>query len=315
MMERKRLRHSILQQIEGSVAEQSCYVNGLQTHFLTAGSGPPLLLLHGSMDSGALSWYSMLPELASHFRLFVPDCPGYGESEKPSEIYTVTFYMEWLDAFLQKMHLPSVPIIGTSQGGALALNFALHSPQSVSRMMLINPAGLIRQCSSGVLQLVVRSLLRRLFPSRLIERWLEDYLLHDRSCVDELFAKVKSYEEQIAALAEVQSLGALTRSYHITRALADEQLQKITQPTLFLCGEHDPIFPPSVLRKIVPALPHAQLQVIPDTGHALHLEKPRKLTDAILPFLDAAAETGRSTEQRLLSPAQQQQASAALNFA
>ncbi len=314
-MDRKQLRHSIIQQIEGPIEEHVWTIDGLQTHLLTMGSGPPLLLLHGSMDCGALSWYPLLSELASRFRLFVPDCPGYGESEKPRGPYTIEFYMNWLDGFLNKAALQSVPVMGTSQGGALALNLALHSPESVSRMLLVNPAGLLKQYSSGVLRLVMRSLLRRLFPSPIFERWLEEYLVYDPSCMNELYASVKSYEEEIAALTEVQSLGSLTRSYYITRALATEQLQQITQPTLLLCGEYDFVFPPKGLRQIIPALPHAQLQVIPDSGHALHLEKPRTLANAVLSFLDATASTEQGASQHLSSPTQRHPTNAALNFA
>jgi pimeloyl-ACP methyl ester carboxylesterase len=95
-MDRVVLRRSIIEQIgnkpvggeeaSGAVAEHKINVNGLETSFLTAGEGPPLVLLHGSIDCGALSWYPLLPLLARNFYLIVPDCPGYGESAKPSSL-------------------------------------------------------------------------------------------------------------------------------------------------------------------------------------------------------------------------------------
>ncbi|MCB0062638.1 MAG: alpha/beta hydrolase [Caldilineaceae bacterium] len=284
-MEREVLRRSILERLGSKVDEHQIEVNGLATHFLTAGKGTPLLLIHGSVDCGALSWYPILPTLARNFHVIVPDCPGYGESAKPHVTYDVPFYVQWLEAFLEAVGVTTAPLVGTSQGGAIALNFALHQPKQISRMVLINPAGLIHQYSVSVLRLVLRSLLQRFAPCRLFERWLEDYMLYDRSCLDDVFALVKRYEQRISALPEVQSLGALTRSLRITRALPVGQVQKIIQPTLLVCGEHDYIFPPNILKAIVPQFPNAQLQVVPQAGHALQIEKPSKLIEIALPFL------------------------------
>jgi pimeloyl-ACP methyl ester carboxylesterase len=246
-MDRVVLRRSIIEQIgskqvggeeaRGAVAEHKINVNGLETSFLTAGEGPPLVLLHGSIDCGALSWYSLLPHLARNFYLIVPDCPGYGESAKPRAVYDAAFYIGWLNAFLETLTVGAVPLVGASQGGAIALNFALHYPQRVSHMALINPAGLIKQHAASVLRLVLRSFLHRLIPCTFFERWLEDYILHDRTCVDKRFVQVKRYEQIIAALPEVKKLGPLGRSLRITRALSVEQIRSIGHPMLLLCGE------------------------------------------------------------------------------
>lgn len=289
-MEREMLRRSIIEQIGRTVKEHQINVNGLTTNFLTAGAGKPLLLLHGSIDCGGLSWYPILPTLARNFRVIVPDCPGYGESAKPRAAYDVPFYVQWLDSFLEHIDVEAAPIIGTSQGGAIALNAALHQPKRVSRMVLVNPAGLIRQYSISVLRLVAHSLLQRFAPCGLFERWLEDYLLYDRSCLDELFAQVKRYEQRISALPEVQKLGAYTRSLRITRALPAQQIKTIKQPTLLVCGENDYLFPPKGLQSIVSHFPNAKMEVVPETGHALHIEKPASLLHFALPFLAVKSE-------------------------
>jgi pimeloyl-ACP methyl ester carboxylesterase len=68
-------------------------VKGLRIHYLTAGTGTPVLLLHGGgTDSASLSWRLTIEPLADYFRVFAPDWPGYGESDKPAIQYTTDYY-------------------------------------------------------------------------------------------------------------------------------------------------------------------------------------------------------------------------------
>ncbi|MEZ4732771.1 MAG: alpha/beta hydrolase [Caldilineaceae bacterium] len=284
-MEKSTIRQQFIEQIGVPVDEHNVTVAGLETSYVTAGRGKPLLLLHGSLECGALSWYPILPALARNFRVIAPDCPGYGESAKPATTYDATFYTTWLHGFLHTLQLPRLPLIGSSQGGAIALHYALRYPPQVTQLVLVNSAGLVSQWSASVFGFLLRSGLLKLLPLRLLERWLEDYLLVNRAHLDERFALLKKYEKAVSATPEVQQCGHWGRSMRITRALAAADLRRIVQPTLLLWGEQDSLFPPKVAWVAAQAIPRAHFQLIPDAGHAPQLESPQRFLRGLHTFL------------------------------
>lgn len=146
-MERSAIRQRFIKQIGVPVDERSVTVNGLETRYITAGQGKPLLLLHGSLECGALSWYPVLPALARTFRVIAPDCPGYGESAKPATTYDAAFYTTWLHGFLHTLNVPQLPLIGSSQGGAIALHYAIRHPFRVKQLVQHEQA--LRQQDQG----------------------------------------------------------------------------------------------------------------------------------------------------------------------
>lgn len=284
-MERSAIRQRFIKQIGVPVDEHSVTVNGLETRYITVGQGKPLLLLHGSLERGALSWYPVLPALARTFRVIAPDCPGYGESAKPATTYDAAFYTTWLHGFLHTLNLPQLPLIGSSQGGAIALHYAIRHPFRVKQLVLVNSAGLVKQCSASVFGFLLRSGLLRLLPLQMLERWLEDYLLANGTHLDERFALLKRYEKAVSATPEAQRCGHWGRSIRITRALAAAELRRIVQPTLLLWGEQDYLFPPRVAWVAAQAIPRAHFQLIPEAGHAPQLESPQRFLRGLRRFL------------------------------
>ncbi len=117
---------------------------GSRVHYLTAGSGPPLVLLHGGGEC-ALAWRWVLPELARRFRVIAPDFPGSGASDRPPAGYSAAMLGEFVGGFLDALKIPRAAVAGHSLGGLAAMQFALRDPARVSALALVASAGLGRE--------------------------------------------------------------------------------------------------------------------------------------------------------------------------
>src|SRR5687767_14935498 len=121
-------------------AAQFLDVRGVRTHVREAGSGPPLLLLHGA--GGAGPWRPYQDMLATEFRVIVPDHPGWGLSDRPDWVESMDdLVYHYLD-FLETIGIERANVVGQSLGGWLAAELAVAHPEIVERMVLIDPAGL-----------------------------------------------------------------------------------------------------------------------------------------------------------------------------
>lgn len=114
---------------------------GARIRYTEAGQGPPLLLVHDYLGS-RLAWEDVLPSLAEHFRVIVPDLPGFGESEKPPPSryrYDFGAFAESVVDLLAAIGVGRVSVCGHSMGGAIALMLAATHPHLVDRLVLVNP--------------------------------------------------------------------------------------------------------------------------------------------------------------------------------
>src|SRR5919206_3948816 len=109
------------------VEEQNIDVGGLPVRYLTAGEGPPLVLLH-ALGESAHDWQWVLPGLANTHRVYAPDLPGFGESAKPLDDYSPAFFARFVAAFLDALEIERTVVAGNSLGGIIALRLALSEP-------------------------------------------------------------------------------------------------------------------------------------------------------------------------------------------
>src|SRR5690349_20883321 len=156
-------------------------VYGQKIHFLEAGSGAPVILLHGLADDASI-WSETIPALAASFRVLSIDQLGFGESDKPPIRYRVQTLVEFLDGFYKAVGLERATLVGNSLGGWVAAAFALAHPGKVDRLVLVDAAGL----ASGLT--ISREALDPLNISTMAGmRKALDLILYDKSMVtDEL---------------------------------------------------------------------------------------------------------------------------------
>ena len=119
-------------------------VAGIGTHYVTAGEGPPVVLIHG-LGSSAATWQRTIPSLADRHTVYALDMPGHGDSEKPEVQYSLEAGVAYLAAFLDALNIPRTALVGNSMGGLLSLGMALEHPERITRLALVDAAGLGRE--------------------------------------------------------------------------------------------------------------------------------------------------------------------------
>jgi len=115
-------------------------VDGLAIHYVVAGRGPAVVLLHG-LGGFAQSWRHTIDALATRATVFALDLPGCGRSAKPRTAYRLGYFARALHAFLDALGVGQASLVGHSLGGAVAVTYALTHPTRVERLALV--AGLV----------------------------------------------------------------------------------------------------------------------------------------------------------------------------
>jgi pimeloyl-ACP methyl ester carboxylesterase len=224
-------------------------VNGSQAHYLKAGSGPPVVLIHGGA-SDSRDWMGTLAALSHRYSLYAPDLIGFGLSDRNKDGYYLSDFTEFILGFMETLGLEHPVLVGHSFGGRLCLDIALRYPEKVSRLVLVDASGLGKISRLGNVILtgfwVVRKLLRLPQP----------------------FPKF------------------LAREGEDTQWLCVNELPKLRTPTLIIWKRYDPYLPLSIARRAEELIPRAHLAILPGYGHAPHGQNKEAFNSLLLDFLD-----------------------------
>ena len=125
------------------VEERRIVVDGLSTHYTTAGEGPPMVLLHSAGDN-TLDWQWVMPNLAATHQVYAPDLPGSPDSARLAADYSPAFFEWFVAAFVDALSIGRATFVGNSLGGFIALRLALCEPARVRALVLVDSAGLGR---------------------------------------------------------------------------------------------------------------------------------------------------------------------------
>lgn len=275
------------------IEQQNIDVDGLPAHYLTAGEGPPLVLLH-ALGESALDWRWVLPALARTHRVYALDLPGFGYSAKPSTEYSPAFFASFVGAYLNALGLERTALVGNSLGGLAALRLALSEPARVSALGLVASAGLGRE--------VTYALRLPTLPGygEVAVAWGKTPLGaagRAWSRVPLLFARSeRAPTEWITEQTRIAQLpGFMEATMATLRAQVDlggqrevlvDQLPHLQMPTLVIWGERDRVFPYFQGQRAVSCLRQGFLELIPDCGHLVHIERPERCAAVLGEFLD-----------------------------
>ena len=270
-------------------------VDGLRVHSLTAGgAGSPVVLLHGGgIDSASFTYGHLIGRLADGHRMFAPDWPGYGHSDKPDLDYATGFYVDFLGRLMDALDLVRASLVGTSMGGGAALGFALRSPQRVEKLVLVDSYGLGSEVPWGRLgslmaraPLIDKLALRLLRRSRTLVRWSLYGLVHDRRTVTE------GMVEETARLLENPKAGSAWGSFKKSevgwgglRTDFSDRLSNLTMPTLLVHGADDRAVSLAWARRAQERIPDCELRVFSECGHLPPREHPEAFARVVERFL------------------------------
>lgn len=269
-----------------------------RTYVLSRGeSDCPTVLIHGGL-SHAGEWVPLAGRMPGH--VVIPDRPGCGLSY-PIDYRRLSFResaASWLLELLDAIGADEVDLVGNSMGGFFSIALALARPERVRRIVFVGaPAGLDRAVPF-FLRLwgnpIAGALIRRLKitdPEVLRKRVYGPLLV---AHPEDLPLELLELDIANAALPGVeQSAYGLLRAATTLRGFRKElllrnELAGLKIPSLFLWGESDRFAPPSSGEDIAGRMPSATIEVLPDTGHLPHVERPETVAAAVLGFLGRA---------------------------
>lgn len=249
-------------------------VAGIELELAEAGTGPPLLMLHGAGGFDRRQPVNAL--LASQRRLICPSHPGFGKSALPDWLDSVDdiahVYLELMD----RLGLATVELIGCSVGGWIAAEMATKAPERFTKLVLVGPVGVKtgspdRLDVPDVFALPADELNALIYhdPNRMVR---DPASLSD----DELTITVRNRE----------TLALIAWEPYMHNPKLKHRLHRVTSPVLFLRGTGDGLISDEYIRAYARLLPNANIATIGDAGHVPHLEQPEKFAAAALAFLD-----------------------------
>lgn len=269
-------------------------VRNINVAYIDEGQGDRVLLLIHGLGSSAKGWIKNIAPLAEDYRVLAVDLPGYGRSDKGYYDYSMSFYVTLLKEFLNGLNIKQAVFIGHSMGGQIAISAALQEPQLVSALVLISPAGFERFTDG---------------EGDWMKNAVTEEFVHDTPIRNiDVNARANFYDmpdwAEFIITDRIAMRGADGFSdycYAVSRNVAAmidgpvwDKLNKISQKTLILFGENDGLIPNPYLhggftRDIaqigVKAIPDNRLQMVPECGHFVQLEKPEVVNEAIKSFL------------------------------
>lgn len=247
--------------------------DGSVTHFLEAGQGPVLILVHG-LSASSDAWRDSMGILAKSYRVIAPDLPGYAKSDRPRATYSVSYYASWLDDFIEALGLSKVAIAGNSLGGWIAALYTIGHQEKVSHLVLVAGAGLKRKTLPAVnlnpaTRDEQRALLVALFadPSRVTERMVSEQWEYRKTVRATVSATLESFKKDIP--------------------FVDDKLGGIKVPTLIIWGRQDRIIPLEYAERFHKGISGSKLVVMDDTGHVPQMERPKEFARVVKGFVRA----------------------------
>lgn len=251
------------------VASRWITVGGLRLHTLAAdgiapAGAPTVVLLSGLIVSSAHALPSAR-RLAGACRVLAPDLPGYGPSDRPPRALDVRGLSDALAGWTREIGLDRAVFVGASFGAQVVADFAARHPERVSQIVLAAP-----------------TLDRARWPvARQVWRWLRG------ATREPPLTRTMLRDYRSAGIA-----AALARARFAVRDRIEDKLPGIHAPTLVVCGGRDPVSPRRWCEHLAGLLPHGRLVVLPGAGHSIVHRHAEAFTEAVLPFIMTAGETG-----------------------
>ncbi|MEV0058671.1 alpha/beta fold hydrolase [Nocardia sp. NPDC050718] len=271
-------------------------VHGYRRAFRMAGSGPPLLLIHGISDSSG-TWAPVFDALAEHFTVLAPDLLGHGESDKPRADYAVAAYANGMRDLLSVLGFERVTVVGHSLGGGVAMQFAYQFPEKVERLALVCPAGM----GAGVHPAFRLATLPGAGPGLMaVTSWPVRTVVRAAIPVVNGLGGLgvgPDVDYVLRLYGQLSDTGARNAFLRTIRAAADRHGQSITMldrgylaahlPTLIIGGTRDTVIPSGHAERAHRAFPGSMLEIFDGAGHFPHHYDPDRFVKLIRAFIDS----------------------------
>jgi pimeloyl-ACP methyl ester carboxylesterase len=260
-------------------------IRGVRVRFLDAGSGPPVILVHGFLASHT-AWDEITLPLQARFRVIVPDLPGFGDSEKPPPsryAYTASAFAETLVDLIAALDVHRAAIVGQRMGATIALTMAVTYPDVVERLVLVSPDVYPRRLSPwerlAMTPFVGNLVFGQIAGQKLFLRYFDPWT----PATLPVSARVLDWFEAFSAPAAREAAHATLERLPDTRALL-ARLLRASAPTLVCGGGRDNLARLTQVRRLARELPAARLELF-DARSAPEDERPEDFAKRLLAFL------------------------------
>jgi pimeloyl-ACP methyl ester carboxylesterase len=268
-------------------------LHGHRAVYRVIGSGPPVVLIHGMINSSR-HWEAVARRLAGSHQVIAPDLIGHGDSATPRGDYSLGAHAASIRDLLAAIGVESATIVGHSLGGGVAMQFFYQFPQRTDRLVLISSGGLGREVSPLLrgAALPGSAALMRLATQRQVVGAVAAGGARLRSRDN----KTGIYLQAIArALGPLQEPGSQRAFLQTLRSVIDIRGQRVSardrlyllgdMSTLIVWGERDRTIPISHGIEAAEAIPNCRFETLPRAAHFPNIEDPEGLADVLENFL------------------------------
>jgi pimeloyl-ACP methyl ester carboxylesterase len=264
-----------------SIADKYTTVYGAKIHYLEAGSGPAVILIHGLGGSTA-NWAPTIAPLAQKYRVLVPDQIGFGKSDKPMLNYRVGTLVDFLDGFYKQVGIQKASLVGNSLGGFTAAAYAIAHPEKVDKLVLVDAAGfrVTGDLDPKVLNGLNPSTRQQIIDLIGLVFYNKGPFTND-AAIEAFLASRVTAGDQYTIQRFIDSIGR-------GEDVLDSKLGAIKHPTLIVWGREDGLTPLAMGQRFNKEIAGSQLFVIEKCGHVPQLEKPAEFNAGLLKFLGEA---------------------------
>ncbi len=269
-------------------------LHGHEVIYRTVGSGPPVVLIHGMVNSSR-HWKRVALELADRYTVIAPDLIGHGDSATPRGDYSIGAHAAAIRDLLSSLGIRSATMVGHSLGGGIAMQFFWQFPERVERLALVSSGGLGPEVSP-LLRAAALPGFSGLLAGAAQPRVLDS--------LDDVAARLKGrgsaygvqVEAIVRALRPLQRAEARKAFLQTLRSVIDARGQRVSAvdrlyllgpvPTLVVWGERDRTIPLEHGRLAHEQIPHSRFETLPRAAHFPHLDDPVGLATVLADFIE-----------------------------
>jgi len=257
---------------ESDRPEIGSYVDagGIKTNYLEAGSGPPVVLVHGSGPgvTAYANWRLTMPALATQFRVLAPDMAGFGFSDKPGGVADMTLWINQLTGFMDALGVERASVVGNSFGGGIGIRLAVDHPGRVDRLVLMGSVGISFPITEGL------DYVWGYQPSIENMRRTLDYFAYSRELVNDELAEVRYRAALAPGVQEAFSalFPAPRQRWVEAMATPEDKITAIPHETLIIHGRDDKVIPLDNAYRLLDLIERSELHVFGRCGHWSQIE-------------------------------------------
>jgi pimeloyl-ACP methyl ester carboxylesterase len=260
-------------------SQKEITIYGQKIHYVEAGSGPNLILLHG-LGGSSQGWQFNIGPLAEKYHVFVPDQIGFGKSDKPLVNYRIRTYVDFLDQFCKQLKIERPTLVGNSMGGWIAVIYAATYPDRVDKLVLADAAGYAPPKDFDT----------RAFYGLNPTTRAEMKVLVSKVFYNKAFLSDAAIDQSMAArfgAGDGYTIKSITESIIRGEDFLDDVVKTIKTPTLIVWGREDGLVPLSDGERFHKDIAGSTLIVFDQCGHVPNIEKAGEFNAAVIKFLGA----------------------------